>query len=379
MQPILSPNRKPVFTKLAQEPELDVKLFLLNEKRLERPGWDLQSVKDETLKCKAVKSIDFKVNLRCKDNTFTEPYRIPIMLWSDLFDYRPDVIMVSNATEALFCLPFKVLFRTSLGIISGDTLRIATKMNMVSQQAKKLVYKSLDIYCAYGEETENYLIDIGIRRNQIWKTFWAVDNNFFSDSRHKRSGKMLRKALKTNRYLFLTVGQLIERKGFLNLLDAWKQLPVEVDNLVSLLIVGSGVQKQRLLSIVDQQGLRNVLFMDHVMGDELAACYCAADIFIFPTLEDIWGLVVNEAMVAGLPILCSEHAGCVVELVKDGTNGFVFDPFNETSIRSTILKSIAERERWSDMGLSSQAIISRYTFDRMVDQLKSAIISARNY
>lgn len=122
------------------------------------------------------------------------------MLWSDLLEYRPDIIMVSNDTEALFCLPFKVLFRTSLGIISGDTLRITTKMKVVSQQAKKFVYKSLDIYCAYGEETVNYLLDIDIRRNQIWKTFWAVDNNYISNPRLKRIGKMLRKTVKTNRY-----------------------------------------------------------------------------------------------------------------------------------------------------------------------------------
>jgi glycosyltransferase involved in cell wall biosynthesis len=109
------------------------------------------------------------------------------------------------------------------------------------------------------------------------------------------------------------VGQFIERKGLGLLVEAAAKLQQEGCEF-SLLFVGGGRDKQALERRVQALGLKNVYFRPTYPPDKMPSVYRSADLMVFPTLEDVWGLVANEAILSGIPVLCSQFAGCAPEL-----------------------------------------------------------------
>lgn len=160
--------------------------------------------------------------------------------------------------------------------------------------------------------------------------------------------------------MIISVGQFIHRKAFDILLKACKGLPESC----YVLIVG-GTPTGEYLSIIEEYGLKNIHFMPFISRDELARYYEAADIFALPTREDTWGLVVNEAMAAGLPIITTTNcvAGC--ELVENGVNGFLVEPENVEELHRRMSELIMNPDLRSSMGKNSLSKISAYTYENM--------------
>jgi glycosyltransferase involved in cell wall biosynthesis len=104
-----------------------------------------------------------------------------------------------------------------------------------------------------------------------------------------------------------------------------------------------------------------VRFIGHVAYDQLAPLYTAADVFVMPTLEDNWSLVVPEAMACGLPVLCSVYNGCWPELVHHGRNGWTFDPLDTAQLAKLLNYCAASVSELPAMGAASRDIIAQQT------------------
>ena len=117
----------------------------------------------------------------------------------------------------------------------------------------------------------------------------------------------------------------MEHKGIFNLLRAFKLINEDIINDFQLTYIGDGNKISELKDNVKKLKLKNVKLVDFIQPKKLAFEYSKHDIFIMPTLSDPWGLVVNEAMAAGLPIICSDKAGCSKDLVINGWNGYVYE------------------------------------------------------
>ncbi|WP_017302710.1 glycosyltransferase family 4 protein [Spirulina subsalsa] len=131
---------------------------------------------------------------------------------------------------------------------------------------------------------------------------------------------------KTSDCVFLFVGGIIPRKGLNFLLEACHQLESQGKCNYELWVVGDGGQKAELEQWSEAQGLtERIRWWGRVDYGELGSYFHQADVFVFPTLEDTWGMVVLEALVCGKPVLCSQWAGAC-ELIQEGKNGSVFDP-----------------------------------------------------
>jgi glycosyltransferase involved in cell wall biosynthesis len=122
--------------------------------------------------------------------------------------------------------------------------------------------------------------------------------------------------------VILHVGQLILRKGIDQLLESAARLQGEGYEF-SLLLVGQGPERKRLERRADELGLKHVCFFGGTRAEEMPAIYRSADCVVFPTLEDVWGLVANEALWSGVPVLVSKFAGCAPEIVPPAN---IFDP-----------------------------------------------------
>ena len=164
--------------------------------------------------------------------------------------------------------------------------------------------------------------------------------------------------------MIISVGQFIPRKGFDLLLKASKDFPEDA----GLYIVG-GTPTEEYNEIIKQLDLQRVHFIPFMSADKLREYYRAADIFAFFTREDIWGLVVNEAMANGLPVVSTDRCIAAVELIRNGENGYVI-PTEDVEAMSRAVNSILEnpelRNKMAENAL--QKIREQYTIENMAEE-----------
>jgi glycosyltransferase involved in cell wall biosynthesis len=158
----------------------------------------------------------------------------------------------------------------------------------------------------------------------------------------------------------LSVLRLLPRKNVLAVLDA---LPRALQ--WRWVVAGDGPQRPLVERRISELGLgTRVDLLGHVPYDELPDLYASADVYLQPSLSEPWGLAVNEAMASGLPVVVSTRCGCSEDLVRDGENGYVFDPADRESLHRVLDLMLASRHRWPEMGLASRDIISDWGPDR---------------
>jgi glycosyltransferase involved in cell wall biosynthesis len=174
-----------------------------------------------------------------------------------------------------------------------------------------------------GISSREYLLARGQKERCIFTAPNAVDNGLFrlGAEKARQEGAQVRAELKLPERYFLFVGRLVREKGVFDLLSAYASLDPELRAAVALVFVGDGSERQRLELQAQSISPGQVQFAGFVHRDQLAAYYGLADMLIFPSYTDTWGLVVNEAMACGLPLLVSRAAGCAADLVRDGWNG----------------------------------------------------------
>ena len=161
--------------------------------------------------------------------------------------------------------------------------------------------------------------------------------------------------------IFLYVGRITARKGIKTLLQACAILKKQGYSDYTLLIVGKGDQQNELEAFIKEQDFaEQVNWVGWVDYGSLGGYFQQADIFVFPTFEDVWGMVVPEAMVFGKPILCSNGAASC-ELVVEGENGYIFDPTNAQELSEKMRIFIDNPDLIESMGESSRQLISQKT------------------
>ncbi|WP_017651402.1 glycosyltransferase [Fortiea contorta] len=179
--------------------------------------------------------------------------------------------------------------------------------------------------------------------------------------------------LKLQRPIFIFVGQVIHRKGIQLLLEACLLLQAQNYRDYTLLIVGDGPQRDELQVLTNQSGLQNcVQWLGWMEYGVLSAYFQMADVFVFPTLEDTWGMVVLEAMAFSKPILCSKWAGAS-EMVVEGENGYIFDPHNPENLAKLMKNFIDNPTLINAMGSKSKQLISQYTPETSANFLSEVI------
>ena len=176
-----------------------------------------------------------------------------------------------------------------------------------------------------------------------------------------------------SRPVFLFVGRLIREKGLYTLMEACSLLAKKNAGSFSVAIVGRGPEKERLQEVARNLGVDDrISWVGAVDYSQLGACYQASDVFVFPSLEDIIGMVVPEAMVFGKPVLCSDQAGAK-DMVYDGRNGFVFDPNDSQQLAHHMARFVNEPDLIRRFGAESKKIISPFTPQASARRLGSLV------
>src|SRR5436309_7074516 len=181
----------------------------------------------------------------------------------------------------------------------------------------------------YGLTSTEYLLDLGVPRERVLQIQNCVDEALYQ-APSEPYAKMAPKPV------VLCAGRLVPGKGVDLLLETAASLQHE-GLAFSLLIVGSGVHAPHLRAMVTTLGLQNVMFIDGVPASRMPSVYRSADLVVLPTLADVWGLVINEALWSGVPVLASRYAGASPELL---TPNQVFDPLNRADFLAKLRSAL---------------------------------------
>jgi glycosyltransferase involved in cell wall biosynthesis len=228
-----------------------------------------------------------------------------------------------------------------------------------------------------GKRHLAYLEELGMSRPHILLGYDVIDNDHFA----KRAERARRRALEERQRLgmperyFLASARFVERKNLPRLLKAFAGYRQAAGKGAwDLVLLGDGPLRQRLIDLLSQYGLSDVVQMAGFRQyEDLPTYYGLAGAFVHAGMIEPWGLVVNEAMAAGLPVIVSRTCGCVDELVVSGRNGFTFDPLQTSELTRLLLYVASESCERQRMASEGRAIIAEWAPDRFATGLSQAV------
>lgn len=225
--------------------------------------------------------------------------------------------------------------------------------------ARRILAWFADAFVANSQAGKRYLIEaLNVPSERIFTRTYLVPD---SEALLKRLATAELPDLDLKQPIFLYVGRITARKGIKTLLEACAILKKQGYSDYTLLIVGKGDQQEELAAFIQEQDFADrVNWVGWVDYGSLGAYFQLADIFVFPTFEDVWGMVVPEAMVFGKPILCSNGAASC-ELIAEGENGYIFDPNNAEDLAKKMQVYIENPGSIESMGALSRELIAQKT------------------
>ena len=335
---MIAPYRLPLYSVLADEFDL---LVLHGGKEANRESWgDL----DRALpKARVERAWGWQIRHAKKVNgeIFDEKFIhvTPGLIWH-LMRFQPDAIISSEmGMRSTIALAYGTMFRKPVWIWWGGTLHSERNIGPLRKTLRRTVSLWAGRWLTYGQTSTEYLLHLGVKRDRILQLQNTGDEERFKSN--VQPAWVIQP-----RPVVLYVGRLVELKGVKSLLDAAAILQQNGCEF-SLLLVGNGRDKQALEQRVESLGLRHVHFRPPQLPERMPSVYRSADVVVFPTLEDVWGLVASEAILAGIPVLCSKYAGCAPELL---TPEYIFAPEDLREFSEKLGAAISGRLSKADPG-----------------------------
>lgn len=237
---------------------------------------------------------------------------------------------------------------------------------------KRYLVKNAQGHFITCQEFEKYLLRLGVPQERLimypfsslnQRDILAVSLTYEEKKRRKADLNI------SAEYAILSVGRFIYSKGFDFLMKAFAQMK----NRCVLYIVG-GQPTEEYIQIKNELGLDHVHFVDFMSKEELKRWYQACDLFVLPTRQDVWGLVINEAMSNGLPVISTQRCIAALELVENGINGYVVPVDDVDSLALRMDELAGDSKKCKMMGDASLRKIREYTIENMAETHKSALM-----
>jgi 1,2-diacylglycerol 3-alpha-glucosyltransferase len=353
---IISPYRIPLFNVLAEHPEVDLHVIFLAETDPSMRQWKVY--KDE---------IRFSYEVLPHWRRRVAGYNLLLNrgVASALERARPDLIVCGGYgyLASWSVLAWARRHRRPVLLWSESNQQDQRRRMPHVEMLKRRFIAACSGFVVPGKSAAAYAATFGVPRERIFVAPNPVDNAFFSHeaaSARSRAADMRRQFGLPERY-FLCVGRLVFAKGLFDLLDAYAKLAPDLRAGVELLFVGDGVEQSALEARAAAIHPGVVRFTGFVHREQLAVYYALAEALVFPTHTDTWGLVVNEAMACGIPIVVSDAAGCVPDLLQDGWNGYIVPKGSLEKLSEALAKIVAAPELNAAMGTRSAQRIEQYS------------------
>ena len=323
---IPAPFRNPLFNALAAEPGISLDVLFLAQRDPKRP---YPLYPDEMhFRWRILRSIEIVRGGRWV------VVNAGVLL--ALARRRPDVLIIGGWNQPAFWLAGAYARVTGRPLVTWveSTARDARPGAGVLERAKRALVAASAVLLVPGQASAAYVQDLGVPPERVAIAPNAVDESIFGgrvcEARLERDA--VRARLGLTRPTALYVGRLDPEKGVATAVAAVAGLNLD------LVVIGAGVQETELKALAPA----NVRFLGRIERDDLVPWYAAVDMFVLPSLSEQWGMVLNEAAAAGLPIVASEAAGAAWDLVDDGVNGFRVPVGDIAAIASALARLAAD-------------------------------------
>ena len=332
---ILAPYRLPLFNAIAKDNKVDVLICKENEKNRE---WII----DENNLFNLIKLKGIELNLK---NSLGD-HRFIYLKFSVIFYLifkRPEFIIIGDAsfTSHLTAYICKIL---NIKYIWWNEIIIHTPINKgFVNKLRKKSFKNAYAFLVSGTLAKEFIQSYDVDSDKILILPNAVDNdlyiNYYNKFKNQKDKFRDSYNISENDFVFLYIGQFIKRKNMMLMLESFKKAK-ESDKNIKLFLVGGGEEYEKINNYIKLNNLENdVVVKEFLQTEELSKIYTLSDALIIVSESEPWGMVVNEAMCFGLPILSSYTIGASADLV-DKNVGIIVNNYQDADILSKELLNL---------------------------------------
>jgi 1,2-diacylglycerol 3-alpha-glucosyltransferase len=368
---IIAPYRIPVFNALARRPELDLHVIFLAETDESLRQWRVYT---EEI------SFSYQILPSWRWRAGKDSLLINRGLSSALKKLSPQIIICGGYSYAASwqALRWARRHRVEFVLWSESNRFDSRNERPWVEWLKSYFLKRCDQFVVPGKASFEYLRLLGAPPASILTAPNAVNNGWFAtqaENARLHADEFRRKIKLPSRFI-LFVGRLVPGKGIFDLLAAYAKLESHLRREVGLVFAGDGASRMELTKQAASITPGAVFLPGFAQREDLAGLYALAEFLVLPTHSEPWGLVVNEAMACGLPIIVSDVAGCSADLVENGWNGYVVPCGDAEKLGAAIDSLVRQPELRQQMSLHSLERIRNYSPEACADGLAAAAISA---
>ena len=300
-------------------------------------------------------------------------------VWRELRAFRPDAVIIygyNTATTLLAILwvirhRIPMLMRTDSNVLADPgkaPLTLALKRLLLSWLTRRV-----SAFLSIGTMNSQYWQFYGATPEKIFLARYAVDNERFQiQADHYRVSRQTIRDENgwRQRYLLLYVGRLVGFKRVDVLIEALRRLSTKRSD-IGLVIVGNGPERERLGRLA--QGMPYVYFAGFQDQSDLPKYYAVADVFVLPSKWEPWGLVVNEAMASGLPVIATRKVGSARDLIVEGENGYLVPENDPVALASAIDRACESEQRLLLLGEKARCTVQSWSYDSTLAGFHNAL------
>ena len=309
--------------------------------------------------------------------------------WSVLEQTNPDVVAVNGWNNFGSLIAANCCLRRRIPmVVMSESSRQDEPRTRWKEAIKRRIVGLYSAALVGGQRHVEYLVELGMPRERVFTGYDVVDNDYFgrrtAEIRNSKFELRNKRGLPEN--YFLASARFIEKKNLSTLIEAYAEYrrrssafaKATADKEIAakepwdLVILGDGPLRETLNTQLSTLNVNEHVYLPGFKPyDELPVYYALANAFVHASTTEQWGLVVNEAIASGLPVIVSERCGCVPEVVQG--NGFTFDPTNEHELTARLLEmaSLSDEER-KRLGDNSHRIAANFAPERFGEGLERA-------
>lgn len=297
-----------------------------------------------------------------------------------LKDHRPDAVIVHGyaSTDVLSALAVsKALGSCTLMRADSNSKKERSSLrSLIRRPLIRAIFRMVDAGLAIGTRNATYYRQCGLKESQIFEAPFSVDTEYFGNGQFEeeinRRSFLQSHGLEPDRITILFASKMVPWKRPADIIDAIEKLSPRLRRQLQVVMVGDGPLRRHL-----EEKSRAVsmpfVFPGFINQSKLPSWYAASDLFVLPSSREAWGLVINEAMAAGTPVVATRQAGATIDLVDYGETGFVYDAGDVGSLSGIFAAVARQPQRLQKMSRRVEQKISNWTLSATADGYLHAI------
>ena len=256
--------------------------------------------------------------------------------------------------------------KVCINIDGIDIWREKTEADIIKDAVKRRVFRSGAYFICGSMIAQKAVIKGGAAEDKVFVhpfTSLHKEDIILPNQKSTLQKEYKEKLNLSGKKVALAVGRFIPLKKYDILIKAWKDMP---DDCI-LYIIGGGEEKENYERLIKESGVKNIALMDFILPEKLSEYYCAADLFVHPSSTETWGLVINEAMAKGCPVIATDRCVAATELIQDGENGFLVKVGDTDQLHQRICEVLLNDQLKKKMMNNAVKTIEPFTYENLAD------------